>query len=180
MIETEIVEDGSNCSPTIHFLSNFRCPGVFNQNLVGFKYVGISSNQPNEIIQSDCIKQAESLSQALKLKGPWGIDFIVDKDNNSFVIDINVGRMCGSHYSRIFMSMYAPNKAFYSKKLVDNSINIHSLQRKLIEKEINFDFLNQKGIMFLRNNEITELTAIFTGNNDQEVKLLRQIFLSEI
>lgn len=164
-------------TPVVHYLGQMLIPGVYYQYCPVFSYSGMNSQTPPLNIQNECLRQSEIIRNTLNFKGPWGIDFVLDSEDNCYIIDINFGRICGSHYFRFFVSLYADGKQFDSWTHPTNP-EITSFYDKMTELGINFDFDKKRGIMLIRVLDPKKLSVLCIGDDFDDLANLKNIFLS--
>jgi len=172
-IDMDIDENGVTYSPMVHFLGDKMCPGVYYQRLVHNVYSGSKSypELPESVVRK-IMKESHLFQEAMQLEGPWGLDFLVDRHKNIYMIDPNIGRFCGSHYARIFMNMYAPGKHFYCYKCGVYNGTLTDFQKKLGDNKLAFDFESKKGVIFNKpyNNKFSYILIV--EDTPEEVELM--------
>jgi hypothetical protein len=175
MTDFKINEYGECMTPIVHGVGTYVIPDVLHQIVKGSKYLGASSLKAEPNIAEKCLEQANLISEALNLKGTWGIDFVLDANKIPYPIDINIGRMCGSHYFRFFIDLYAKDMEFASFKIGDFTFKLEELQKKLTQNKMNFDMTTKKGMMFFRVADEGNLTALFMGDEDEIDKMRKKL-----
>lgn len=173
MTDSFVNEYGECMTPIVHGVGSYVIPEVFHQIVKGSKYLGASSIKADPKIAEQCLEQATLICQAMNLKGTWGIDFILDDNNVPYPIDINVGRMCGSHYFRFFVDLYAKDVDFASFKIGDVVFKLEEFQNKLEQEKINFDMTTKKGVMLFRVADEGNLTGLIMGSKE-EIEIMRR------
>jgi hypothetical protein len=176
LLETSVGEKDTCYTPIVHYIGQNLLPGVYYQYCPVFSYSGMNSNLAPEEIAMECIRQAEILKSTLKFKGPWGIDFVVDNHNKAYIIDINYGRICGSHYFRFCAGNFAQGKAFESWTHPTNP-EINSFYEKMESLGISYDFDKKRGIIPLRVIDPIKLSILCIGDNLEDVSAIKKIFL---
>lgn len=54
-----------------------------------------------------CERITSILQKILSYECFWGCDFLISKEGEPLLIDINFGRVCGGHYPRLFGNLFA-------------------------------------------------------------------------
>jgi len=175
-IDVQLNKHGGVLSPSTHSIGYVIFTGICNQLLNKFKFKGSNSLELEDSVAEECFKQTKLLNEALNLKGPMSIDFVLDKNFKPYVTHINVGRMSGSHYTRIFMNMYSPNKKYYLIKVNALTESLIESQNKLEVNRLNFDFQKRKGIIFQRVYDTYNFCILCKGDSDEEIKDLIQAY----
>jgi len=178
-IENELFE-GKCLTPIVHYIGSDMCPGVFQQNVSGFRYSGMNSMKMSEKIEKQCKKYGDIIAKALNLTAFWGMDFIVDENENCFVVDLNIGRMCGSHYYRIFVDLYTKFKHFDSYTIGNYNMKLAVIQDKINQNNIAFDYKTGKGVTLIKAIDDPASTILIVGETDEEVKQFREIFQERV
>jgi hypothetical protein len=178
--EMIIINDKSCDTYVVHYLGDQLCPGIFKQHSTSFGYTGISSEQANSELESKILLQAESILNTLKFKGPWGMDFVVDQEGNPFLIDLNHGRICGSHYVRIFKDLFAPESKYFDawNFALHYTYDLDTLQMELNKNDLQFDFSTQTGVILARVGEMWNGSVYFFSNNECEIKKYTEKFIT--
>jgi hypothetical protein len=178
LLEASVGEKDTCYTPIVHYIGQNILPGVYYQYCPVFSYSGMNSNVAPEEISKECIRQAEILNSSLKFKGPWGIDFVTDETNKAYVIDINCGRICGSHYFRICVDLFAKGQVFDSWTHPTNP-EINSFYEQMDSHGISYDFVKKRGIIPLRVIYPKKLSLLCIGDNFEQVKKIKKIFLEK-
>ena len=161
-------------TPIVHCIGKHVIPSVLHQIVKGPKYLGASSESPNPDIERKCLAQTQMLSESLNLDGPWGVDFVVDKKGNPYPIDINVGRICGSHYFRFFIDLHAKGQIFESWKVGIAKVGILKLQDVLRMAQVEFDFVKKIGSLFMRVGDVGSLTVLVVADTNENLVILKE------
>lgn len=97
--------------PAAHFKGHKQFFGVNAQVLKGNAFSGITNiKKIRSKILKKCRKIIKIIKKKFNLKGYWGVDFLVDKDKNVYLNDINAGRLNGSHPPKYFIKNNFKNK----------------------------------------------------------------------
>lgn len=175
-VEYDVGEMDTCYTPIVHYLGQTILPGVYYQYCLLFGYAGMNNVSVPSEIEKECIRQSEIIYETFKFKGPWGIDFVVDRSGKVFVIDINYGRICGSHYFRLFADLFAKDK-YYCSWTYPHNPEIHSFFNKLTESGLSFDVNKKRGIMPHRVIDRKKLSIMCIGNDMNDVNDLKEKFL---
>jgi hypothetical protein len=176
LLETSIGDNDICYTPIVHYLGQILLPGVYYQYCPKFQYSGMNTNLVSDEISKECIRQAEILKSTLNFKGPWGIDFVLDEKNKVYVIDINYGRMCGSHYIRLFNLIFADGQYCDSWYHPTNP-EINSFYEKITKLGLNYDFEKKKGVIPLKVLNQIRISILCIGDNLEEVAEKKKKFL---
>ena len=97
--------------PAAHFKGHKQFLGVNAQVLNGNAFSGITNVKKlrNEIL-NNCKDIIKIIKKKFNLQGYWGVDFLVDKNKNVYLNDINAGRLNGSHPPKYFIKNNFKNK----------------------------------------------------------------------
>lgn len=97
--------------PAAHFKGHKQFLGVNAQVLNGNAFSGITNVKK---LRSKILKKCKDIIKIIKkkfnLQGYWGVDFLVDKNKNVYLNDINAGRLNGSHPPKYFIKNNFKNK----------------------------------------------------------------------
>ncbi len=87
-------ENGESETPTMHFFGKNFDKRFLSQKIKKDTFIGSKTSKHSDRIRQKCEEQAIKICNAIypKVKGPWGVDFLVDGDDNVFFIDPNFGR----------------------------------------------------------------------------------------
>lgn len=97
--------------PAAHFKGKKQVYGVNAQLLLGNTYDGITNGKKiRSKILKKCKKILKIIIEKFNLKSFWGVDFLVDKQKNVYLNDINAGRLNGSHPPKYFIKNNFGNK----------------------------------------------------------------------
>ena len=174
MLEFEL---DSNCltkTPIVHCIGKHILPFVLHQIVKGAHYLGASSQSPIPEIVEKCLEQTKILSESLDVKGPWGVDFVVDKNSNPYPIDINVGRICGSHYFRLFADLYARGQIYESWKVGHAKASILKIQETLKMAGLEFDFVKKSGVFLIRAGDPGNLTVLVVAEKKENLDIMKE------
>jgi len=174
MLDIELDSHCETRTPIVHCMGTYILPSVLHQIVKGSKYLGTSSQSPDLDISKKCLSQAKLLSESLNLKGPWGIDFVVDKSAIPYPIDINIGRLCGSHYIRFFIDLYAKDQFFEAWKVGSAKAPLGKIQEMLRKEGVEFDFKKKSGVSLIRVGDVGNLTVLVVGEKQEDLKTMRE------
>jgi len=97
--------------PAAHFKGRKQVYGVNAQLLLGNAFDGITNaKRIRRNILDKCKKILRIITEKFNLTSFWGVDFLVDKNKNVYLNDINAGRLNGSHPPKYFIKNNFGNK----------------------------------------------------------------------
>jgi hypothetical protein len=140
----------NNKFPVLHFIGKKDCLDLSEQIIINNSYSGLTNitSFNNEFdIELNNIKKI--LIDKFQLNGFWGIDFLVSKNNELYLNDINCGRLNGSHFPKIYIINNYSNeilssnnfkyimRIFYDNRDLNDIININNYEHiKMLEPNL--------------------------------------------
>ena len=140
-------------------------------------YYGNRSTPFPDIINEKLLKYSVSLIKVISKfnTGPWGFDFLQDRNNNLYAVDPNIGRFNGGHQILTFLNYHAPGKCFLKSKI--GRFDHETIYEILRSEDLIFDFNTKRGVLLL-NPSLVDYYNMFAviGNDDEDVDTILKKF----
>ena len=90
--------------PVLHFIGKKDCLDLSEQIIINNSYSGVTNiTSFNQEFDNEINNIKKILIDKFQLNGFWGVDFLVSKNNEIYLNDINCGRLNGSHFPKIYI-----------------------------------------------------------------------------
>jgi hypothetical protein len=150
----------NNKFPVLHFIGKKDCLDLSEQIVINNSYSGVTNIISfNNEFDNEINNIKKILIDKFQLNGFWGVDFLVSKNNELYLNDINCGRLNGSHFPKIYIINNYSNeilssdkfkyimRIFYDVRDLEYIININNYEHiKILEpnliNKINIDNYN--------------------------------------
>jgi hypothetical protein len=140
----------NNKFPVLHFIGKKDCLDLSEQIIINNSYSGVTNiTSFNNEFDNEINNIKKILIDKFQLNGFWGIDFLVSKNNELYLNDINCGRLNGSHFPKIYIINNYSNeilssnnfkyimRIFYDNRDLNDIININNYEHiKMLEPNL--------------------------------------------
>jgi hypothetical protein len=155
--------------PAAHFKGRKQVYGVNAQLLLGNAFDGITNaKRIRREILDKCKKILRIITEKFNLKSFWGVDFLVDKNKNVYLNDINAGRLNGSHPPKYFIKNNFGNKK--TKFVAYNIVMYKPLKYELAKDP--YDRIKKR-----KGYKILKVPLVYNRNNHRAFKKKKSRFL---